>query len=427
MHGPNTLSATELLVGLRSRALRARDVVEACLERIALREPEIHAWTIVDAESARRQARVLDAGPLRGPLHGLPIGVKDIFDTAGLPTEYGSPIYAGHRPGADAACVAAARAAGAIVLGKTATTEFACYSPAATVNPRNPAHTPGGSSSGSAAAVADGMVPVGLGTQTAGSIIRPASYCGVVGYKPTYGTIDRRGLKLVAGSLDTIGVLTRTVADAALLVGSVAGRPDLAQPAAHDGVPRIGVCRSHERSALQPEMAAALEAVAERLSAAGARVVPIELPDAFADLDDAHAAIQGFEAARNLGAELREHRSLLTPRLLEMLDAGARLPVETYETARQVADACRAALSSAMGECRVLIAASATGEAPAGLESTGSPVMNRTWTLLHAPCVNVPGLTGPSGLPVGVQIIGRVSDDATTLAAATWVEERLRT
>jgi Asp-tRNA(Asn)/Glu-tRNA(Gln) amidotransferase A subunit family amidase len=178
---------------------------------------------------------------------------------------------------------------------------------------------------------------------------------------------------------------------------------------------------------VQPETAAVLESVAERLSAAGAPVVPVELPDAFADLGDAQAVIQGFEAARNLGAELREHRSLLTPRLLEMLDAGARVPLETYETARQAADACRAALSSAMGDCHVLIAASATGEAPGGLESTGSPIMNRTWTLLHAPSVNIPGVTGPNGLPVGVQVIGRVSDDATTLAAATWVEERLRT
>jgi len=241
MRALNDLSATELCAMLRSRAVRAQDVVEACLERIALRDPEIRAWTAVDAGFARRQARALDDGPLRGPLHGLPIGVKDIFDTAELPTEYGSPIYAGHRPGADASSVAAARAAGAIVLGKTATTEFACYSPAATVNPRNPAHTPGGSSSGSAAAVADAMVPLALGTQTAGSVIRPASYCGVVGYKPTYGVIDRRGLKPVAESLDTIGVFARSVADAGLLVGSIAGRADLASPPLIVGELRIGV------------------------------------------------------------------------------------------------------------------------------------------------------------------------------------------
>src|SRR5512145_1315845 len=219
--------ATELAAWLRSRQLRAVDVLEAVLGRITAREPAIHAWAFLDPERARHQAQALDAGPVRGPLHGLPIGVKDLMDTADMPTAYGSPIYAGHRPAWDAAVVAAARAAGAIVVGKTVTTEFATFTPAATVNPHDFEHTPGGSSSGSAAAVADGMVPLAFGTQTVGSIIRPASFCGVVGYKPTFGTLSRAGMKMGCDTLDTAGVIARSVADAALLAGASAMRPDL--------------------------------------------------------------------------------------------------------------------------------------------------------------------------------------------------------
>ena len=223
--------------------IRRVDAVEACLEKIEAREGELHAWAVVDPEFARRQARELESAPVRGPLHGIPVGVKDIFDTADLPTEYGSPIYKGHRPAADAACVAAARAAGAIVLGKTATTEFATMVPAKTVHPRDPRRTPGGSSSGSAAAVAAGMVRFAYGTQTVGSIIRPAAYCGVVGYKPSYGLLSRSGMKMGAESLDTAGVIARDVADAALLVSASAMRPDLGEVEGFEN-PRLGVCRS---------------------------------------------------------------------------------------------------------------------------------------------------------------------------------------
>jgi len=247
----------------------------------------------------------------------------------------------------------------------------------------------------------------------------------VVGYKPTFGTIDRGGLKLVAESLDTIGVFARTVADAALLVDAVAGRDGQVHHPGPDHVWRIGVCQPYEWSAVQAEMASALESVAARLAAHGAQVVSVELPDAFSELGEAHAAIQGFEAARNLGVELRDHRPRLTARLLEMLDEGARVSEERYERSLQVARTCRDRLGDAMDNCDVLLAASAPGEAPAGLESTGSPVMNRTWTLLHAPCVNLPVARGPHGLPLGVQVIGRPLDDGRTLAAAAWMERRL--
>src|SRR5450432_3439542 len=212
----NRLGATEAARKLATREITAVSLLADCLERIAERESTVHAWTYLDADAAMRRARALDAQASAGLLHGLPIGVKDLFDTFDMPTSYGSPIYADHRPAADAACVALARAAGAVVIGKTVTTEFATFHPGATTNPHNPAHTPGGSSSGSAAAVADGMVPLAFGTQTAGSIIRPAAFCGVVGYKPAFGTINRAGVKAISDSLDTIGAFGRTVPDVAL-------------------------------------------------------------------------------------------------------------------------------------------------------------------------------------------------------------------
>jgi Asp-tRNA(Asn)/Glu-tRNA(Gln) amidotransferase A subunit family amidase len=421
----NDLSASDLTARLRERKLRAIDVTDACLERIAAREPVIHAWVAVDEEGARRQASALDAGPIVGPLHGVPIAIKDIIDTAGLPTEYGSPIYRGHRPAADAACVALARAAGAVVLGKTASAEFATYSPAATVNPRNFAHTPGGSSSGSAAAVADAMAPLAFGTQTAGSIIRPASFCGIVGYKPSYGMVSRAGVKLVAESLDTVGVLARTIADAALCVGALTARGNLLELPLVDARPRIGLCLTHDWREVTPAVGAAMGQAARALGANGAHVGEADMPASFAALRDAHAAILGYESARNLAHEHREHAAQLSPRLRGELEAGAQITATRYDSAQRCAHSCRLALAELFGDYDVLLAPSAIGEAPAGLESTGNPVMNLVWTLLHVPCVNVPFARGPLGLPIGVQVIGRRGDDARTLAAAAWILDRM--
>ena len=422
----NDLSASDLSARLRERKLRAIDVTDAYLERIVAREPVIHAWVAVDEEGARRQASALDAGPIVGPLHGVPIAIKDIIDTAGLPTEYGSPIYRGHRPAADAACVALARAAGAIVLGKTASAEFATYSPAATVNPHNFAHTPGGSSSGSAAAVADAMAPLAFGTQTAGSIIRPASFCGIVGYKPSYGIVSRAGVKLVAESLDTVGVLARTIADAALCVGALTAREDLLELPLVDARPRIGLCLTHDWREVTPAVGAAMGQAARALAANGAHIGEADMPASFAALRDAHAAILGYESARNLAHEHREHAAQLSPRLRGELEAGAKIAATRYDSAQRCAHSCRLALPELFGDYDVLLAPSAIGEAPAGLHSTGNPVMNLVWTLLHVPCVNVPFARGPLGLPIGVQVIGRRGDDARTLAAAAWILDCLR-
>jgi Asp-tRNA(Asn)/Glu-tRNA(Gln) amidotransferase A subunit family amidase len=420
----NRLSATALAARLQARQVRAIEVVDDCLARIAARDPAIHAWAFLEPERARGQAHVLDAGPIRGPLHGLPIGVKDIMDTADMPTAYGSPIYTWHRPAWDAACVAAARAAGGVMLGKTVTTEFAAYNPAGTVNPRDFGHTPGGSSSGSAAAVADEMVPLAFGSQTVGSIIRPASFCGVVGYKPSFGTLSRAGVKPLAESLDTVGTIARTVEDAALLVGALTARADLLSLPQASKL-RLGLCRTHDWNQTRPEVGEALEAAARTLSTAGARVSQVELPQDFAALGDAHGEILGYEIARNLAHEFAVHGARLSTRLRELLEASRQVTPERYDRARVLARACRMAFSSAIDECHVLLAPSTTGEAPEGLDSTGNPVMNRVWTLLHVPCVTVPVARGPSGLPVGLQVIGRFADDARTLAAARWVHERM--
>jgi Asp-tRNA(Asn)/Glu-tRNA(Gln) amidotransferase A subunit family amidase len=349
----------------------------------------------------------------------MPIGVKDIFDTADLPTEYGSPIYRGHRPAADAACVAAARAAGAVILGKTVTTEFATMVPAKTVHPGDPRRTPGGSSSGSAAAVAAGMVRFAYGTQTVGSTIRPAAYCGVVGYKPSYGVLSRSGMKMGAESLDTPGVIARSVEDAALLAGASAMRPDLLNLKTLEK-PRLAVCRSPNWHHMSPEGADAFYEAVKRL---GTRVTELELP--FAELDAAASAILVYEMARGLAHEVLHHRSQVSPMLLERVDAGGRMPYEEYRAAQEYASQCRRKLADLLAGIDAIVTPSATGEAPLGLDSTGNTAMNRLWTLLHGPCVTVPAGEGPAGMPLGVQFVGLPGDDARTLAAAAWAERAL--
>jgi Asp-tRNA(Asn)/Glu-tRNA(Gln) amidotransferase A subunit family amidase len=384
----------------------------------------LHAWEAIDPEFARRQARALDAGPNRGLLHGIPIGVKDIFDTADLPTAYGSPIYAGHRPAWDAACVAAARAAGAIVIGKTVTTEFATMVPARTVHPRDPRRTPGGSSSGSAAAVAAGMVRMAYGTQTVGSTIRPAAYCGVVGYKPSYGMISRSGMKMGAESLDTVGIIARTVEDVILLASASAMRPELAYVGVIER-PRLAVCCSPNWSQMSREGAQAFERTLQQLEKQGARLSDLELPEVFEKLDAAASDILGYEMARGLAHEAAHHRSRIHPMLLERVDSGAKLPLAKYENALGVAAECRRRLAEQMKKVDAIVTPSATGEAPLGLESTGNTAMNRLWTLLHGPCITVPAGEGPNGMPLGVQLVALPRADAHLLAVAKWVAASL--
>ena len=420
----NRLSATSAARKLAAREITAQALLADCLERIAEREPAVRAWTFLDTDAAMRRARALDSHPSTGLLHGLPIAVKDLFDTFDMPASYGSPIYAGHQPPSDAACVALARAVGAIPVGKTVTTEFATFHPGPTCNPRNLAHTPGGSSSGSAAAVADWMVPLAFGSQTAGSIVRPAAFCGVVGYKPTFGTVPRVGVKMISDTLDTIGVLARSVADSALFVAALTGRRELMIEALLATAPRVGLCRTCEWDRAQPETVAAFEDAARRLGTAGASVRDVTLPPPFAGLVEAQTAIMVHEVAMSLSHERLVHRDRLSVDMKTMIDAGLAVRPAQYDVARALARSCRAALADVFRDLDVLIAPSTLGEAPAG-EATGDPLFNRMWTLLHTPCVHVPSMLGPHGLPVGFTVVGPVGGDSALLHAAHWIHARL--
>jgi len=419
----NRLSAGEAAKRLAAREITAEQMARACLARIDEREATVGAWIHLDRDAVLAQARQLDAGPVRGPLHGLPIGVKDLIDTGDMPTAYGSPVYAGHRPRVDAASVALARAAGALVMGKTVTTEFAWFHPGKTANPHKPSHTPGGSSSGSAAAVADCMVPLAFGTQTAGSIIRPASYCGIVGYKPTYGTLPRAGIKPLSDTLDTLGTMTRTVADAALFVSALSGRDLLVRPLAH--APRIGICRTNDWSAAQPETVSAMENAAATLGRAGAKMTEIVLPGEFAGITQAQIDIMNYEICAALASDRLQHYAQLSEKLKQMLELAKQCDAARYDAAMVLVASCRSRLEQLFADVDVLLAPSAPGEAPAGLAATGDPVFCRMWTVLQTPAISVPCGTGPHGLPVGLQVIGRRGDDARALSVADWVQQHI--
>jgi len=420
----NRLGALEASRLLQRREITAVQLLRACFARIEQRDGQLHAWTAIDQAAAMARAEALDRGAITGPLHGLPFGVKDMFDTASLPTRYGSAIYKDHQPAHDAAAVAQCVAAGAIIAGKTVTTEFATYKPPPTRNPHGTAYSPGGSSSGSAAAVADNMVPFALGTQTAASIVRPAAYCGVVGYKPTFAVVPREGLKSLARSLDTIGWFARSVPDTALVASVLLDEPrltDLSSSAA----PRIGMYRSPQWRRALPETRAALDHAASVFSRAGAAVEEIPLPQEYCSLVQLQSDVMAYEVAQSLEAERREHANQLSTSLLALLEAGA-----TISPAQHAANLQRAAqtydrVQGWFDRYDVLLSPSATGEAPLAELGTGDPLFGRVWTMLGTPCVHLPFATGPQGLPVGLQAIGRRGDDHKLLAMAHWMHERL--
>ncbi|WP_164885030.1 amidase [Rubrivivax rivuli] len=427
----HTLDATTLARALAARELKAETLAQALTERALALGPRLHAWAHLDAAAARRRARALDqaaaGGSASGALHGLPLGIKDNIDTAGLPTAYGSAVYAGHVPQADAAVVALARAAGAWVMGKTACTEFANMTPCATRNPHVPAHTPGGSSSGSAAAVAAGLVPLALGTQTAGSVIRPAAFCGTVGYKPSPRRLPRAGAKPNSDTLDEIGVLARSVADAALLSGVLGAwgagpAPRLGGDAA---TPRLGVTLTSRAQALSAPMVAMVEDAAARLSAAGATMQLAVWPEGFDSLFDAQRTVQVFETAMALAAERQYRRRQLSAGLRALLDEGAALPAAAYAAALSTAQATGLRIEELFGQAEVLLTPAAPGAAPRSLRQTGDPAFNRPWQLLGCPCLTLPGGLDAQGLPLGLQLVARPGQDARLFEVAAWVEERL--
>lgn len=416
------LSASQAAALLSRREISAEELTRACLHRIADREPRIQAWQFLDEKIALAQARKIDRNPL-GPLYGVPVGIKDIIDTADMPTEYGSSIYVGHRPPSDAACVAALRHSGAVILGKTVTTEFAYFTPGKTRNPNRPEHTPGGSSSGSAAAVADQMVPIALGTQTAGSIIRPASFCGVIGFKPTFGEFPMKGIRELAASLDTLGLLARDLGDLPL-TWKIFVRESWSLPAA-DVAPKIGFCRTEQWPLASRETQRVLVESAEALRNAGSRVEEIELGAPFTGLHDAQKVVMAFEMSQALRSEREQHLDQLGAHLREILEVGAATPVERYQAALARAAECRRHIETVFARFDALLTPSAIGEAP-GLDSTGDPAFNRIWTLLHLPCISLPTGRGERGLPIGIQLVGPARGDARLYQASGWALRALR-
>jgi Asp-tRNA(Asn)/Glu-tRNA(Gln) amidotransferase A subunit family amidase len=421
----NHLSASAAARRIAAGTLSSEELVAAHLEHIQQRDGDVQAWVHCNPETALAQARMVDQKKMQGLLAGVPVAFKDVIDTADMPTGYNSPIYRDYTPHIDAACVAMVRRAGGIVLGKTVTTEFASRTPGPTRNPLNLAHTPGGSSSGSAAAVADFMAPLAFGTQTGGSTIRPAAYCGIVGYKPSFGTINRAGLKQLAESLDTIGVMARTVEDCALLTHAVSARPlpDFATALAQ--APRIGLFRTSRWQDASPAAQGALENAAAALAQKGARISDVSLPAAFDRLYEDQMMIMNFEAARALAHERFTHPDLLSEYLRNKLEEYWHKPRASYSEAMQRAQDCRRMFVQPFADVDVLLTLSAPGEAPQGITGTGSSLFNRLWTLLGVPCVTVPAGTGPQGLPLGVQIVGAYDDDERVLRLAEWIRQAL--
>jgi Asp-tRNA(Asn)/Glu-tRNA(Gln) amidotransferase A subunit family amidase len=415
-------SAVETRNAVARGELRVDEVVKAALERIARLEPAVHAWETLDPAHALAQAHRLEAqlvaASVPGVLAGVPIGVKDIVDTADLPTGYGSRIYRGSLPAADAACVTLARSAGAIVMGKTVTTELAYFTPGPTANPWNVAHTPGGSSSGSAAAVASGMVPLALGTQTAGSVIRPASYCGVFALKPSFGAIGMAGAKAFAPSLDTLGWFARTADDLELMRCALVEIPYEPLEVPHAADVRLGVCEKHEAPLLDAGGREVWEQAQSLLSGSRLTLQAIAMPEALSGLLEAQKTIMACEAVRSLEGEWREHRGALSEALVALLELGRGIDEADHRRAQDLAAAARPMVAALMEGLDALLVPSAPGEAPAGLGATGDPAFNRVWTLLGLPCVNVPGLSGPTGLPVGLQLVGHAGEERRLLCAA---------
>ncbi|WP_417768151.1 amidase [Stappia sp.] len=413
------LSALELVKALDAGTIRLDDIYREIAERIEAREPEIRAFVSHDVETAHQAAH-----RAKGPLMGLPLAVKDNIDTGDRPSAYGSPIHEGHQPAVDAAIVALARRAGAAIIGKTVTTEFAFFKPGPTRNPVNPDHTPGGSSSGSAAGIAAGFFPLALGTQTGGSVVRPASFCGIAGFKPTFGYLPTIGVKIFSWSLDTLGLFGKGVADVAFGAGILAGR-DWRVDTMVPSPPRIGLIEPQPWAQADDDMLAALDSARALAERAGASVQSISLPPVFREAFAAHQVIQDYEATRALAAEVDKAGGMLSPVLRETLVDGAAISADAYDAAQEIAAQARRAHADLLSQVDVLMMPSAPGAAPAGLASTGSSVFNRVWTLMGAPAVNVPGLRNAAGLPLGIQLVGACGRDRATLQAALWLEQLL--
>jgi Asp-tRNA(Asn)/Glu-tRNA(Gln) amidotransferase A subunit family amidase len=424
---PHELTATEAARAIREGRLSSEALVASCLGRIGRRDGEVRAFACVDADHALAQARERDAGPPRGALHGIPVAVKDMIDTCDLPTQHNSPIFTGHRPGQDAACVRILRALGAVILGKTDTHEFAAAGRLpATRNPHDLRCTAGGSSSGSAAAVADFMVPLALGTQTGGSTIRPASFCGVFGMKPTFNEVSFEGAKVFSVSLDTIGWLARSVEDLALLAAALGvGRGSWQARESVAGL-RFGLCRTPMWDQAEPSSREAVERAAIALRAAGAGVEDLELPAPFAEMNALHDVVmqgEGRSAFRDLYVAYPE---LLHDEFKAKVEDRLGISPARLTAARDVLAASRPVFDRLAGAFDAVLTPAAPGEAPERLDTTGMATFNRTWSAMHVPCIALPFATGPRGLPVGVQLVAPRHADLALLGVAAAVAACLR-
>ena len=425
MSEPHELSAVAASHAIRTGDLTAETLMRSCLERVSERDHEVRAWAHLDHDQALEAARASDAAGNPGPIGGLPVGVKDIIDTADMPTRHGSTIHGLNRPNRDAAVVTRTREAGGVVMGKTVTTEFAWRNPGPTRNPHNTAHTPGGSSSGSAAGTADTQFPLAFGTQTAGSVIRPAAYCGVVGFKPTYGTHDRTGVKELCGSLDTVGTMARSVADIALFEAALRGRDQLDTGAFAERAPSFTTVVPFRSDAAADALSVFEDAwrAAER---AGARVRDQASSVAFERLADVHTVIMLGEAGRALAWEYEYHRERLIRFYRESIATGQAVSDQALDTARGDVDRARRDWQQTLfGDTDLLLTLPAPGEAPADPGFTGDPVFNKLWTMLGWPCVTVSCGAGDTGLPLGLQVVAPWGSDELALAGASWLESRL--
>lgn len=421
MKPDHDLTASESAARLQSGDLTCEALTRATLARIALLEPQVHAYSHLASEDALNQAQALDRAAVRGPLHGVTVAVKDVIDVAGMPTTFNTPAYAGHRPGRDAACVATVRALGAVIVGKTDTVEFGANGrSAATGNAYAPAHTPGGSSSGSAAAVASGMAQIAFGTQTGGSIIRPAAYNGVHALKPTHGLVCAEGAKVYAPSLDTIGWFARSVGDLGLMARAFQIADEWPQaPATLAGL-RVGLYKGPHWDRLDASGQAALLRSAHQLADAGATLVDLTLPGSFASLAQAQQVIIRAEGRRTFLSELRAHPMQLNPNIRATAENAVGYRVPDLLHAQDLSASARGAFDTLLTQTvDVMLTPPSFGQAPPGLDDTGSPLCNSLWTLLHAPCVAMPTGLGDAGLPVGIQLVGPRGGDARLLA---WAE-----
>ncbi|MEE2699600.1 MAG: amidase [Pseudomonadota bacterium] len=433
------LSAFEARAGIDAEEFSVEDLTRACLDRINDREKKVGAWAYLKDELALKQAQKLDlnkqSSKPTGSLFGLPVGIKDIIDTKDMPTECGSEFYKDHLPIEDSTVVRLLRKAGAVILGKTVTTEMALSAHGKTTNPLDITRTPGGSSSGSAAAVGDKMVPLAIGSQTGGSVIRPASFCGIFGYKPTFGSISRRGMSLLARRLDHVGVFARTVDDLALIADALmvydsedwdmVKKPgqglvkELSGKVRND--PTMGFVRGPAWDYADPDMATAFENFVGNL---GSKIKEIEFEGLFSNIVDCHITIMDANLASYLGERVRDFPDKFRAETIRRVNNGRDITASDYIKALNLAEAQAYAMDSLFDHYDVLLTPAAPGEAPTGLESTGNAIFNGMWTLIGVPAVTVPLLKGKKGLPIGLQVIGRRGNDTTTLKAAKWLWER---